>query len=273
MASAILRGMTKSGSFSGDTLYGFDTAAACVKANQESCNIIPLPSAAEVASNADIIVLAVKPQILPDVLPILAPVITEDKLVVSIAAGMETAYYESYLSPGVPVVRVMPNINAKVAAAASAVCKGKAATDTHIAKTRAIFETVGSVVEIPEKQFPAFCALSGASVAFIYLYIDALARAGVKSGFNKAMALDIAANVALGSAKLVLESGEHPMALVDQVCSPAGTTIEGVLTLQKLGFESAVHQAIDAMIKTGSGNQQRIIIKGQGKSLVLFIRK
>lgn len=249
MASAILRGMNASGKFCNDTIYGYDTVDACVTALKDTCGIIACSSAKEVASCSDVIVLAVKPQMLTDVLPVLATVVAGDTLVISIAAGKDISFYESFLNPKVPVVRVMPNINAKAGAAASAVCRGKAANEHHAALAKAIFETVGSVIEIPEKQFPAFGALSGASVAFVYLYIDALARAGVKAGFPKPTALDIAANVVLGSAKLVLESGEHPMALVDQVCSPGGTTIEGVQTLQRLGFESAVHQAIESIIK------------------------
>ena len=143
----------------------------------------------------------------------------------------------------------MPNINARVLAAASGLCGGKNASREQVALVRRMFETVGTVYELPESQFSAFSALGGASGAFIHLYIDALASAGVKAGLPRALAQDVACQAVLGSAKLTLESGEHPIALCDQVCSPGGTTIEGVHTLKRLGFESAVQQAVDAVIE------------------------
>ena len=249
MASAILRGMCASGRFQEDTFYGYDALSGKAESLQLDCGITPLSSAEETAQRADIILLAVKPQVLPEVLPLIAPVLNGEKLVISIAAGKDIAFYASALGSHIPFVRVMPNINAKVAAAATALCPGAAAGEQHMALARGIFETVGSVFTLPEHLFPAFGALSGASVAFVYLYIDALTRAGVRAGFPRPLAQDIAAQAVLGSAKLVQESGEHPMALVDQVCSPAGTTIEGIFKLQELGFEDAVHQAIDAIIQ------------------------
>ena len=169
--------------------------------------------------------------------------------VVSIAAGKPTAYYEAALSGGVPVVRVMPNIAARVGASASAVCGGKNAQEAHLELVRAMFRTVGAVYDLPEKHFPAFGALGGASGAFVFLYIDALASAGVKAGLPRALAQQIAEQTVLGSAQLSQQSAEHPIALMDQVCSPGGTTIEGVHTLKRLGFETAVQQAIDAIIE------------------------
>lgn len=249
MAGAILRGMVQSGRFQGDILYGYDAFPDKTRELMECCGVTPLPTAREVAEKADVVLLAVKPQVLPAVLPEIAPALCETKLVISIAAGKDIAFYEATLGKGIPFVRVMPNINAKAACAATALCPGTKAEARHMLLARGMFETVGTVYELPEAQFPAFGALSGASVAFVYLYIDALARAGVQAGFPRPLAQDIAAQAVLGSARLVQESGEHPMALVDQVCSPAGTTIEGIFALQRLGFEDAVHQAVDAIIQ------------------------
>lgn len=249
MASAILRGMAKSGTFTKDTIYGYNRSPEKTRRLAEETGLVPCESAAETAEKASVIVLAVKPQMMDEVLTAIAPAVTSHKLLVSIAAGKPTSYYESRLSGAVPVVRVMPNINAKVCAATTAACKGAYATDADLALVRALFETVGSVFTLTEAQFPAFSAIGGASGAFVHLYIDALASAGVKAGLPRAMAQDIACQTVLGSAKLTMESAEHPAALIDQVCSPGGTTIEGVHTLKRMGFESAVHQAIEAIIQ------------------------
>lgn len=249
MAAAILRGMARAGVFAENALVGYNPSTAKVQALQSEMPLRACASAREVAEAADVIVLAVKPQVLPDVLPEIAPVVTAEKLVVSIAAGKPAAYYEAALADGVPVVRVMPNIAARVGASASAVCGGKYAKDTHLELVRAMFRTVGEVYDLPEKHFPAFGALGGASGAFVFLYIDALASAGVKAGLPRAQAQAIAVQATLGGALLAQQSAEHPIALMDQVCSPGGTTIEGVHALKRLGFETAVQQAIDAIIE------------------------
>ncbi len=249
MAGAILRGMSASGKFAGDTVYGYNRSPEKTRRLAEETGLIPCESPLDTAQRSDVLILAVKPQMMADVLPEIAPAVTQDKLLVSIAAGKPTGFYESAFPVPVPVVRVMPNINAKVRAATTAICKGVYATDAHLETVRALFETVGSVFTLPEAQFPAFSAIGGASGAFIHLYIDALSSAGVKAGLPRSMAQDIACQTVLGSAKLTQESPEHPIELMDQVCSPGGTTIEGVYTLKRLGFESAVHQAIEAIIE------------------------
>ena len=112
-----------------------------------------------------------------------------------------------------------------------------------------MFSTIGSVIEISEEQFSIFSVIGGASVAFVYLYIDALSRAALKAGMPKKQALEITAQTVLGSAKMVLESGEHPWVLIDQVCSPGGTTIEGICSLEQNGFESTIVNAFDAVLQ------------------------
>ena len=248
MASAILGGMAKSGNFPAGTVYGYTRSPEKTARLAQETGLMPCVSALETAQKADVIILAVKPQMMEGVLSAIAPAVTEEKLVISIAAGKPTSYYEAALGH-VPVVRVMPNINARVLAATTAVCKGAYAGDGHLDIAMGLFETVGSVYALTEAQFPAFSAIGGASGAFIHLYIDALASAGVQAGLPRTLAQDIACQTVLGSAKLTQESGEHPVALMDQVCSPGGTTIEGVHTLKRLGFETAVQQAIRAIIE------------------------
>ncbi len=248
MATAILQGMHASGSFAQDILMGFDPDTAKAQSLSAQIGLTLCADEVELSKTADVIVLAVKPQVMEGVLHTIAPVVTPEKTVISIAAGKPLAYYEERLSPEVPVVRVMPNINARVGAAVSAVCGGTAADAGHETIAQRIFATVGKVYSLPEHQFAAFGALGGASGAFVLLYIDALASAGVKAGLPRPLSQDIACQTVLGSAKLVERETTHPIGLVDQVCSPGGTTIEGVHTLKRLGFETAIHQAIDAII-------------------------
>ncbi|MEG1548182.1 MAG: pyrroline-5-carboxylate reductase [Clostridia bacterium] len=246
MAKAIIRGMTAN---------RFDAADICAIAKHtdratETGRVLGInvcATLAELVSKSDVLVLAIKPQVLPEVLPELKKQLTDEKLIVSIAAGKDIAYLKSCLGDNMPIIRVMPNINAKVGYSTSGMCACKCATQQQLELVKALFETVGSVTQIPETLFPVFSAVAGASVAFTYMYIDALARAAVREGMPKAMALEVAASSVLGSAKLIQGSNEHPMSLVDQVCSPGGTTIEGVCVLRERGFEAAVHKAVDAV--------------------------
>lgn len=249
MAGAILRGMHRSGSFSTDTLCGFNRSFGKTEKLQQEIGLNPMESARAVAEAAEVIVLGVKPQMLAEVLPGIADLITPEKLVVTIAAGKPLSFYAEYFGEDVPVVRVMPNINARVGAAATAICPNTVATPEQTELVRAMFRSVGEVYDIQEPQLAAFTAMAGSSGAFVHLYIDALASAGVKAGLPKKLAEQLAEQATIGAALLTKESGEHPIALLDQVCSPGGSTIEGVHVLKKLGFESAVQQAAEAVIQ------------------------
>ena len=130
----------------------------------------------------------------------------------------------------------MPNINAKVGCATSAFCTTETVSDEQKAIVKKLFSTVGAVTELSEKMFSIHSVIGGAAPAFAYLYIDALSRAAVKAGMPKKQALELTAQTVLGSAKMVLESGEHPWELIDQVCSPGGTTIEGVCSLEAVSY-------------------------------------
>ena len=222
MAGAIIAGMAACGKFKNDYLYGFNRSQGKTLALKEKHGLIPCASAAKG--------------------------ITKDKPVISIAAGKSIGWYEERLAKGVPVVRCMPNINAKVKASVTAICGGKGATADDIKIADGIFASVGKIYHIEEKMFPAFGALGGASGAFVLLYIDALAEAGVRAGFSRPMAEEIATATVMGSGALAMDSDEHPIALMNRVCSPGGTTVEGVCKLKELGFETAVQQALQAII-------------------------
>lgn len=248
MASAIIEGMAASGKFKEDNIYGFNRSPEKTERLKEKHGLIPCESAAELAKKCDVIILSVKPQVMPTVLDEISKLPGAEKTVLTIAAGKDCAWYEEKLPKNTPVVRIMPNINAKVKASVTAICGGKAAREEHIKIAEGIFATVGMVFRIEEKMFPAFAAVGGASGAFVLMYIDALAEAGVRAGFSRDFAEQLAEGTVLGSAALARSSDEHPIALMNKVCSPAGTTIEGVCTLRRLGFDSAVQQAIQAII-------------------------
>lgn len=199
---------------------------------------------------ADTVVLAVKPVVFPSLLPEISACLQEKKpLVISIAAGKTLGFIEETLGFSPALVRVMPNINAKVGAAMSALCANQQVTQAQKELVARLFCAVGQVKELDESFFPLFGVIAGSAPAFAYLFIDSLARAAVKNGMQKQAALEIAAQTVLGSAKLILESGEHPWVLIDQVCSPGGTTIEGIAALQETGFETGIRKAVDAALE------------------------
>ncbi len=244
MASAIIRGMRACEGFAGADICGFDIdGSRAALLSVRACE-----SAAACARLSDVLILAVKPQTLDSVLQEIEHCLGRDRLLVSIAAGKPVQYYENRLGP-VPFVRVMPNINATVSASVSAVCGGGFASAEQVETVKTLFSSVGTVYELPESQFSAFGAIAGAAPAYAYMFIDALASAGVRAGLPKQLALKIAADVAAGSAKMIRESGAHPMELADRVCSPSGTTIEGLHRLRERGFEGAVYAAIEAVVE------------------------
>ena len=251
MAAAIVKGMTiGTKSYKGEDIFVTSKTVTSAQKLADICGAVALSSAAEVVKESDVLVLAVKPHVLASVVPELkAEIAAKKPLVVSIAAGKTLDYLAELLPEGTPIVRVMPNINAKIGAATNGMCVNGFVTEEQKAVVKGMFETIGTVIEVDENHFGIFTVLAGSAPAFAYLYMDALARAAVKAGMPKKQALEIAAATVEGSAKMVLESGEHPMALVDQVCSPGGTTIEGIAALQANGFEAALMQAFDAVLE------------------------
>ncbi len=251
MGGAIVKGMTiGTGKYAPENISVTDIFLPAAEKLSDICGVNVCQTGADVVSGSDVVVLAVKPHILATAVPELKDTIAAKKpLIVSIAAGKSLEYLASLLPEGTPIVRVMPNINAKIGAATCGICANEYVAEEQKEIVKAMFGTIGTVLEIGENHFGIFMTLAGAAPAFAYLYMDALARAAVKAGMPKKQALEIAAATVEGSAKMVLKSGEHPMELVDQVCSPGGTTIEGVLSLQANGFESALAQAFDAVLE------------------------
>lgn len=246
MATAIIKGIITNGGVDSKDILVFDICSPAAQNVKSAFSVSVCESESDVAENSDIVFLAVKPNVISSVLEKIDNVIKEKQpLIISIAAGKTLAFLEDCIDSRARIVRVMPNINAKVGEAMSAYCFNSPVTDEDKKAVETLLSSFGKVKCLDESAFPLFGVLGGCAPAFTYMFIDALARAGVKNGMKKDDALKIAAQTVYGSAKMILESDEHPFKLIDNVCSPGGTTIEGIISLQADGFESAVHNAVD----------------------------
>ena len=204
---------------------------------------------AELTRDADLIVLAIKPQLAASVLSGLEGSYNPKKLVVSIMAGISTTFIEESLLNGTRVVRAMPNTPALVQTAATAICAGRRATAEDMEIARELFQMVGTVFTVGEKQMDAVTGVSGSGPAYVFSFVEALADAGVKNGLAREIAVGLAVQTVLGAARLVQESGEHPAVLRDRVSSPGGTTIAALHALENGRLHGLVMDAVDAAVK------------------------
>jgi len=195
---------------------------------------------------AGIIVLSVKPQVMEKVLDEIGPALDAGKLVISIAAGIPIVAIERKVGHGVRVIRTMPNTPALVGAGATALSPGEHATEADLSQAKALFDAIGMTVVVDEPLLDAVTGLSGSGPAYIFLIIEALSDGGVKAGLARAQAQALAAQTVFGSAKLLIETGEHPGRLKDQVTSPGGTAIAGLHTLEAGGLRTTLMNAVEA---------------------------
>jgi pyrroline-5-carboxylate reductase len=182
---------------------------------------------------ADVILLAVKPQVVGDVLKEIKPGLGKDTLVISVAASVPTAYIEQRAGEKVPVVRAMPNTCSAVGCGMTGICRGSHASVEHLEIAKAMFGAVGRTVVVDEKNMDAVTGLSASGPAFAYIILESLAEAGVKVGLARDVATLLAAQTMKGAASVVLETGDHPALLKDAVTTPAGCTIDGILELEE----------------------------------------
>lgn len=204
----------------------------------------------ECAGLVKYIVLAVKPQYMDPVLAQLRDVVTEKNVMISIAPGITTGQLKEKLGEGKRVVRAMPNTPALLGEGMTGVCyEEKAFTEEEKTAIAGIFSSLGKMRIVEERLMNAVVCVSGSSPAYVYMFIEALADSAVKYGLPREAAYEMAAQAVAGSARMVLETGEHPGALKDKVCSPGGTTIAGVSALEEYGFRNAVIKASDACYK------------------------
>lgn len=195
---------------------------------------------------ADVIVLAVKPQDLPALITTLGPKIPAGKLVVSIAAGIPTAFIERHLDPGTPVVRVMTNTPALVDEAMSAISGGAHAGPEHLDLAEQMLRPLGKTIRVPEQQQDAVTALSGSGPAYFYFLVEAMTDAGILLGLPRTVAHDLIVQAAVGAAVMLRDSGEHPVKLREAVTSPAGTTISAIRALEDFKVRAAFLTALEA---------------------------
>jgi pyrroline-5-carboxylate reductase len=246
MGGAIIKGFIKSGKISAKDINVVRKNESALKEMADELGIIPCSNYSELVENSDVIFMAVKPVMFESVLNELSPILkNSNKLLVSMAAGLTTDSIEKILGFEYPIVRIMPNINAEILMSATAICKNAKASNDDMDYVKDLFSAIGLATEVAENQFAVFTAIAGCSPAYVYLFIDSLAKGAQKMGMQKAKALEIAATAVIGSAAMYQQSNSHPWELIDKVCSPGGTTIEGVCTLEEYKFESGIVKAVE----------------------------
>ena len=256
MADAIIRGAVASGVRAQD--LAITSAHDSARRLAERTGAVHLENSAALARQCDAVVLAVKPHVVPDVLVQIHDAVAAHRpLVVSIAAGVTLERIESLLPSGTRVVRAMPNMAAAAGESMTALAAGRSATREDLEDVRRLMSAVGRTVTMAEKNFSAFVGLAGSSPAFVLTFIEALARAGVMDGIPKAQAVEIVTQAVLGSARIVQveetrradgAAGRTPADLIDAVCSPGGTTVAGLVAMERAGFSNAVIEAVRAVV-------------------------
>ncbi len=244
IGEALLSGMIRAGWAPGDLLV---TTRRADRAEELASRYgVETVTNEEAAKAADTLILAVKPQDMAALLEALGPHVPADRLVISAAAGITTAFIEQRLAEGTPVVRVMPNTPVLVDEGMSVISAGSHAGEDHLLRTEEIFKPVGKTLRVPESQQDAATALSGSGPAYFYYLVEAMTDAGILLGLPRAQAHDLIVQAAIGAAVMLRDSGEHPVKLREAVTSPAGTTISAIRELENHGVRAALLAALEA---------------------------
>lgn len=249
MARAMIGGMLQKEIVGAGDIIGSAKTQKTMDSMKKEFHIETFAGNRNVAKQADVIVLAVKPVFFQEVIEEIKDVITEDKLIISIAAGKSLQWIEDRFGKEIKLIRCMPNTPALVGAGCTAVCSNSKVEKQDEEFCLKLMESFGKAMVIPERLMDAAGAVGGSSPAFVFLFIEAMADGAVKAGMPRKQAYEFAASTVLGSAKMVLETGMHPGELKDMVCSPGGTTIEGVAVLEEKGMRAAVIEAIGACVE------------------------
>ena len=244
MGEALVRGLTKTGLMPTGHLLMADVRADRLEELKRLYGIVVIPDNVTLVRRADVVILAVKPQILGEVLDEIAPA-TPGKLLISVAAGVSTSEIRRHLPPGTRMIRVMPNTPALVLEGATAIARAAGLEEGDLDTARQIFEAVGRVVILDEEMMDAVTGLSGSGPAYIALVVEALADGGVRVGLDRKTAMTLAMQTVLGSARLLIDTGMHPGQLKDMVSSPGGTTITGIHTLEAGGLRRTLIDAVE----------------------------
>ncbi|HEU4521057.1 MAG TPA: pyrroline-5-carboxylate reductase [Thermoanaerobaculia bacterium] len=245
MAEAMIRGLLRGGDFAIAQIAASGPREDRMRELRDTYGIYATTDN-KVPAASEIVVLSVKPQILGRVLDEVGSTISPEALVISIAAGVPVGAIQQRLASGTRVVRAMPNTPALVDAAATAIARGDYARESDLEDAKRIFDAIGTTVILDEMQLDAVTGLSGSGPAYVFLILEALSDAGVKVGLSRRTAQLLAAQTLLGSAKLLLETNEHPGRLKDMVTSPGGTAITGLHTLENGGVRTTLINAVEA---------------------------
>ncbi len=246
MATAMIAGMIKTGVVSPEEVISSNRSETNRVKVQEKLGIAVTSDNREVAKQAEVLVLGVKPHFYADVIEEVKDCIREEQLIVSIAPGKKLAWFEEQFGKKVKMIRTMPNTPAMVGEGMTAVCHNKAVTGAELAHVCQLLGGFGQVEVLGENLMDVVTSVSGSSPAYVFMFIEAMADAAVADGMPRAMAYKFASQAVLGSAKMVIETGMHPGELKDMVCSPAGSTIQAVRVLEEKGMRSAVMEAMKA---------------------------
>ncbi|KPJ58252.1 MAG: hypothetical protein AMJ42_03610 [Deltaproteobacteria bacterium DG_8] len=246
MGEALIRGILKAKLLSPQNVYASDIRESRLQQLQRDCGITTFKYNKEIALKTRIIVLAVKPQNMEEVLKEIAPVVNKKHLIISIAAGISTSYISRHFNNEIPIIRVMPNTPALIQEGASALAKGKDVTENDLENAQKLFVSVGKTVVVDESLMDAVTGLSGSGPAYFFLFIEALTDAGVKVGLPRSVALLLSTQTCLGAARMIFETGEHPAKLRDIVTSPGGTTLSGLNAMEKGNLRKIIMDAVES---------------------------
>jgi pyrroline-5-carboxylate reductase len=244
MAGAMIKALLHAGTVAPERIMASDVRDDRLDELNRTYGVRITQNNAEVIAHADTLVLAVKPQVVDKVLPLLSTSLRNETLMISIVAGVRLAALEARLPEGSRLIRAMPNTPAMVLAGATAIAAGAHASDEDVRLAKSFFNMVGRTVVLEESLLDAVTGLSGSGPAYVMLMIEALADGGVMVGLHRETALLLAAQTVFGSAKLLIESGEHPGRLKDMVTSPGGTAIAGLHTLEAGGLRRTLMDAV-----------------------------
>lgn len=258
MASAIIGGMVQSKFIAPQNIYISDHHEDKMESLKSKYNINVCRDNIELVEKCDVIVLAVKPHSYKPVIESIREYVKNNTLVITIAAGLNLNYVKSIFKKDIKIIRTMPNTPALVGEGMTAITSCPPAEKKDIDFVKAMFSSFGRVEEIDESLIDAFSSVSGASPAFVDMFIEAMADAAVLLGLPRDKSYKIAAQAVMGTAKMVIETGKHPGELKDMVCSPAGTTIEGVRVLENKGMRSAVIEAVIVSAEKSKDMGQRL---------------
>lgn len=254
MASAMIKGMLEKGMVQAQDIIGCARTADTKKRMKDQYGIHIAESNARAAELSDILFLAVKPAAFPEVIGQIRDSVSEETVIVSIAAGITLDYMErAFDRPNLKLMRCMPNVAALVLEGCTAVCAGAHVSTEEIDRVCGLLDSFGKASMVPESLMDVVVGVSGSSPAYVFMFIEAMADAAVAGGMPRTQAYEFAARSVMGSAKMVLETGMHPGVLKDMVCSPGGTTIQAVKVLEEKGMRAAVMDAMEACIEKSRG--------------------